>query len=99
MTKFFDGVEVKFIGIDDVTDDEPKNYVEYVRSNLSNPDPIKSITVTQCSDGLVDVDYLLQGPKFERIRRITGYLTGSLDSWNDSKIAEEHDRVKHGIIN
>ena len=27
------------------------------------------------------------------------YLTGSLDSWNDAKQAEEHDRVKHGIIN
>lgn len=34
---------------------------------------------------------------FERIRRITGYLVGSLDKWNDSKRAEEHDRVKHGL--
>ena len=32
-----------------------------------------------------------------RIRRITGYLTGDLDSWNSAKQAEEHDRVKHGI--
>lgn len=32
-----------------------------------------------------------------RIRRITGYLTGSLDSWNGAKQAEERDRVKHGI--
>ncbi len=35
--------------------------------------------------------------KFERIRRITGYLTGSLDRWNDAKQAEEHDRVKHSV--
>ncbi len=35
------------------------------------------------------------GPKFERIRRITGYLTGTLDKWNDAKQAEEKDRVKH----
>lgn len=34
--------------------------------------------------------------KFERIRRITGYLVGTLDSFNDAKRAEEHDRVKHG---
>lgn len=34
---------------------------------------------------------------FERIRRITGYLTGSLDSWNDAKQAECHDRVKHSV--
>lgn len=37
------------------------------------------------------------GQSFERIRRITGYLVGTLDRWNDAKRAEEHDRVKHGI--
>lgn len=36
-----------------------------------------------------------EGVEFERIRRITGYLVGTLDRWNDSKKAEEHDRVKH----
>ena len=35
------------------------------------------------------------GVKFERIRRITGYLVGGLDRFNDAKRAEEHDRVKH----
>lgn len=35
------------------------------------------------------------GIKFERIRRITGYLVGTLDRWNDAKRAEERDRVKH----
>ena len=34
---------------------------------------------------------------FERIRRITGYLVGTMDKWNDAKKAEEHDRVKHGL--
>ena len=34
---------------------------------------------------------------FERIRRITGYLVGTLDRFNDAKAAEERDRVKHGI--
>lgn len=33
---------------------------------------------------------------FVRIRRITGYLVGTLDSFNDAKRAEERDRVKHG---
>ena len=32
---------------------------------------------------------------FERIRRITGYLVGTIDKWNDAKRAEERDRVKH----
>ena len=33
--------------------------------------------------------------KFERIRRITGYLVGTLDRFNDAKKAEERDRIKH----
>lgn len=37
------------------------------------------------------------GPKFERIRRITGYLVGTLDRFNDAKKAEESQRVKHQI--
>ena len=36
-------------------------------------------------------------PNFERIRRITGYLVGTMDNWNDAKTSEEKDRVKHGI--
>lgn len=36
-------------------------------------------------------------PKFERIRRITGYLVGTIDRFNDAKKAEEHDRVKHVV--
>ncbi len=36
-----------------------------------------------------------QGVKFERIRRITGYLVGTLDRFNNAKRAEERDRVKH----
>lgn len=39
------------------------------------------------------------GTKFERIRRITGYLVGTLDRFNDGKAAEERDRVKHGLEN
>ena len=36
-----------------------------------------------------------KGVKFERIRRITGYLVGTMEKWNDAKKAEERDRVKH----
>ena len=38
-----------------------------------------------------------KGVLFERIRRITGYLVGSMEKWNNAKRAEERDRVKHGI--
>lgn len=36
-----------------------------------------------------------KGVKFERIRRITGYLVGTVERFNDAKKAEEKDRVKH----
>lgn len=88
-----DGVKVSFIGISDATREEAANYVAYVRERVSMP--IKEIVVKQCDDGMVDVNYTARGDKFERIRRITGYLVGTLDRWNDAKIAEEHDRVKH----
>ncbi len=38
-----------------------------------------------------------EGVGFERIRRITGYLVGTLDRFNDAKRCEERDRVKHGL--
>ena len=38
-----------------------------------------------------------EGPHFQRIRRITGYLVGDMSKWNDGKTAEEHDRVKHSL--
>lgn len=36
--------------------------------------------------------------QFERIRRITGYLVGTMDQWNDAKSSEEKERVKHGSV-
>lgn len=39
-----------------------------------------------------------EGVKFERIRRVTGYLSGDVSRFNNGKRAEEHDRVKHSGI-
>ena len=38
-----------------------------------------------------------EGVGFECIRRITGYLVGTMDKWNNAKRAEERDRVKHSL--
>ena len=38
-----------------------------------------------------------EGVGFERIRRITGYLVGTIDHFNNAKRAEVNDRVKHGV--
>ena len=47
---------------------------------------------------VVNFDYgMADGVPFERIRRITGYLVGTLDRFNNGKRAEERDRVKHSV--
>ena len=43
----------------------------------------------------VNLGYYLEPQGFEKIRRITGYLVGTVDRFNDAKRAEERDRVKH----
>lgn len=44
-----------------------------------------------------EVELIGEGVGFERIRRITGYLVGTLDRFNNAKRAEVTDRVKHGV--
>lgn len=57
-----------------------------------------SITVSIDGDNL-DIYYYTNPKPFERIRRITGYLVGTLDRFNDAKRSEVEERVKHGYIN
>lgn len=45
----------------------------------------------------VELSYDFGHQPFQRIRRITGYLVGTLERFNDGKRAEEHDRVKHTV--
>lgn len=47
-------------------------------------------------DEIKEVKTVGEGVGFERIRRITGYLVGTVDRFNNGKRAEERDRVKHG---
>jgi len=55
------------------------------------------IDITATDDGNVELSYRFKKVPFVRIRRITGYLVGSMDNWNDSKTAEEGERVKHDV--
>lgn len=45
----------------------------------------------------VNLKYTFEPVPFNRIRRVTGYLVGTLDRWNDAKKCEEADRVKHNV--
>ena len=44
-----------------------------------------------------EIEYHLKQEHFQRIRRVTGYLVGDLDRFNDAKRAEERQRVYHGL--
>ena len=78
----------------DFSAEELKYYVELAKSKFPN-DTIIKLEVRLEDDGRVALTYTKEGVKFERIRRITGYLTGDLTSWNNAKRAEESERVKH----
>ena len=70
--------------------------IEYIDRGLKKYGrALESVTITIISDEEVEIEYHLSNHPFERIRRITGYLVGTLDRWNDAKRAEERDRVKH----
>lgn len=73
--------------------EEIAEYVKYVKNKNVLADKIELMAVGDT----VDIYYHVPEVRFDRVRRITGYLVGTLDRWNDAKRAEEHDRVKHGI--
>ena len=81
-------MEVKGAGFDR---EELARYVAYVKER--EPDVV-SITVTEDGDD-AKIEWTAHHTKFERVHRITGYLVGTIDRWNDAKQAEEHDRLKH----
>ena len=71
---------------------EAQAYVDYLEKKYNRKLAQLNINI----DGdYVDLDYDFVPVKVERIRRITGYLVGTMDHWNNAKSAEERDRVKH----
>lgn len=74
---------------------EIEQYVHYLNKKFPS-EMLKTLTLTLDGEE-VDMSYTFQPLGFERIRRITGYLVGTMDRFNDAKAAEEHDRVKHGV--
>lgn len=75
-----------------INEEEAQNYVDYLENKHNRK--LKSLEIT--IDGeYADLNYEFEPVSFERIRRITGYLVGTMDNWNNAKRAEEADRVKH----
>lgn len=72
-----------------------KEELDYYKDYISKKYPqVKTATITVDGD-YVDLDFNVPEIKFQRLARITGYLTNTVDRWNDAKKAELHDRVKH----
>ena len=80
-----------------ISQQEQDAYVHYVKDKYPGR-KFASIDIRLDGD-FVDLSWQLVPEPFERIRRITGYLVGTLDRFNDAKRAEVEDRVKHGIGN
>lgn len=74
---------------------EINEYVKYLNDKF--PGKVLDTLDLKIDGDYVDMNYTFSVVPFERIRRITGYLVGTLDRFNDGKRAEEHDRVKHDV--
>lgn len=87
-------MKVNVVG-DALSQEEINAYIDYGKKKYSNRE-ITGMTVKVDGD-YVDLQYNFADVPFDRIRRITGYLVGTLDRFNNGKRAEEHDRVKHSV--
>lgn len=93
-TKIVDGVSVNTFD-PSIPEEEIAAYVE--RAKARHPNAIKRVTIVLEDDGEhVHIHTELHYRPFERIRRITGYLS-RLDSFNNAKQAEEQDRTVHTV--
>ncbi len=90
------GTDVTVKGIDNISEQEILAYMNLIHQD-NQRDEIETLEISAESGDNVALDYTLRPPQFQRIRRITGYLVGTLDRFNNAKRAEEHDRVKHGL--
>lgn len=90
-----DGITIEF-NVSNITEDIAKDYIKYAKEHKSESSDISKIIVFIKGDEAdITIEYIQDKPKIERIRRITGYLTTAVDSWNNAKRAEESERVKH----
>lgn len=87
-------MEIIVHGSEKLSRSEQQAYVDYIQDKYNRK--IRTLEITVDGED-VDLNYEFQDVPFDRIRRITGYLVGTMDHWNDAKRAEEADRVKHGM--
>lgn len=94
------GIMVDVHGLHDVTWQEAEAYIQHIQETekeLLSHGRLSSLSIHATQSGDVLLDYAVKPPQFQRIRRITGYLVGTTDRWNNAKKAELGDRVKHSL--
>ena len=79
----------------DIGEEEKAEYVKMALDKYGSE--LSALEIVEIDSGEVELHYILSKQPFERVRRITGYLVGTLDRWNNAKQAEERDRVKHDV--
>ena len=94
-TRMVNGVIVSANG--NISKEEILYAIEETKKEIKEGYSLKSLKIKESGENLI-LDYESKPIPFERIRRITGYLVGTTDRWNDAKRAEEHDRVKHSFV-
>lgn len=86
-------MNINVVGNETISNEEIQAYID--RANEKFGDNVVGITIEPDGEH-VNLSYELKNNiPFQRLRRITGYLVGTMDRWNDAKRSEEHDRVKH----
>jgi hypothetical protein len=81
-----------------VTEQEIQEYMKRAEEKYDGHVVEMTIKVDPEDEEYVNIDYKLDDAvPFQRLRRITGYLVGTMDRWNNAKRAEESERVKHGV--
>ena len=65
-----------------ISKEEERAYLEYVEDKYGRKLEFLNI---EAEDEFVNLTYKFERVPFERIRRITGYLVGTMDYWNDAK--------------
>jgi len=85
---------IQFVCAQEISEAEKNAYIARGREKYGRA--LESVTVELDGD-FANVHYHTAKVPFDRIRRITGYLVGTLDRFNNGKRSEERDRVKHAI--
>lgn len=78
-----------------LSEQEINYYINDVQQRY--PDKVLTGIDLEVDGDYINCAYHFEAQPFERIRRITGYLVGTLDRFNNAKRAEESQRVKHGV--